>query len=57
MDDAIVTEVRTVREQLFEQAGGTLEGLVEYLRHREQAANRQPVELTSSVSGRAGGTG
>jgi hypothetical protein len=57
MDDPIVAEVRTVREQLFEQVGGTLEGLVEYLRRRERAADRHPVELTTSASGRAVGTG
>lgn len=57
MDDVIVAEVRTVRAQLVEQAGGTLEGLVEYLRRRERAADRYPVELTAAVSDRAVGTG
>jgi hypothetical protein len=57
MEDAIVAEVRAVREQLVEQAGGTLEGLVEYLHRRERAADRHPVELTPAGVGRAVGTG
>ncbi|MBK8249914.1 MAG: hypothetical protein IPK85_21360 [Gemmatimonadetes bacterium] len=57
MDDPIVAEVRTVREQLLEQSGGSLEGLVAFLRRRERAADRHPVELDSEVSRRALGTG
>lgn len=34
--DPIVEEVRAARAEMFEQAGGTLEGLAAYLRERQR---------------------
>lgn len=44
-EDPIVAEVRVIRERIFEEAGGTLEGLVAMLRASEAANRRSLVTL------------
>ena len=37
LKDPIVEEVRAARAEMLKQAGGTLDGLVKYLRERQRA--------------------
>jgi hypothetical protein len=44
-EDPIVAEVRRIRDQLFAEAGGTLEGLVAMLRAREATHEHELITL------------
>ncbi len=52
--DQIVDEVRAARAALLQAAGGTLDGLLDFLNRQEAAARRTPVFLTPKRAGRAG---
>jgi hypothetical protein len=43
--DRIVDEVRAARAALLQAAGGTLDGLLDFLTRQEAAAGRAPVSL------------
>ena len=44
-EDMVVKEVRAQRSELLEQAGGTVEQLVNLLRRREAEAGRASISL------------
>jgi hypothetical protein len=43
--DKIVEEVRAVRAKIFKEAGGTLDGLFEWLQERQRRSKRRMVRL------------
>ncbi len=45
-DDEIVAEVRRVRAKIFQECGGTLEGLYARLKELEKKETRQVLSLT-----------
>jgi hypothetical protein len=55
-DDPIVAEVRLRRDELLQEAGGTVDTLVQFLQEQEAKAGRKPVRLEPKVvsSNRAG---
>jgi hypothetical protein len=55
-DDPIVAEVRLRRDELLQEAGGTVDTLVQFLQEQEAKAGRKPVRFEPMVvpSNRAG---
>ena len=45
-DDEIVAEVRRVRSKIFQECGGTMEGLYARLKELEKEETRQVLSLT-----------
>lgn len=43
--DKIVEEVRAARSKIFEESGGTLDGLFDWLRERQRTSKRRVVRL------------
>jgi hypothetical protein len=48
-DDPIVAEVRLRRDELLQEAGGTVDTLVQFLQEQEAKAGRKPVRLEPKV--------
>jgi hypothetical protein len=47
--DPIVAEVRLRRDELLQEAGGTVATLVQFLQEQEAKAGRKPVRLEPKV--------
>jgi hypothetical protein len=50
-DDPVVREVRQAREELWREAGGTIEGLLRLLDEREPRSRRRRRKTTGSKEG------